>query len=98
MIKVNMSQSVITANVSQNEKCVANVSQQETCVNNKNIKIVKGDTGAVYTPHLDEECNLSWTNNGNLDNPPTVNIKGDNGDATVTPISNLQIEAILGGN
>lgn len=32
-----------------------------------------------FTPHVDEQGNLSWTNNGGLDNPVTVNIKGESG-------------------
>lgn len=39
----------------------------------------KGDTGAVFIPYVDENGNLSWTNNGSLTNPQTVNIKGDRG-------------------
>ena len=40
----------------------------------------KGDPGAVFTPAVDASGNLSWTNNGDLDNPDTVNIKGPKGD------------------
>lgn len=40
----------------------------------------KGDPGAYYTPSVDNSGNLSWTNNGNLSNPATVNIKGPKGD------------------
>lgn len=32
--------------------------------------------GATFTPTVDADGNLSWTNNRNLENPPTVNIKG----------------------
>lgn len=39
----------------------------------------KGDTGPYYTPSVDSEGNLSWTNNGSLSNPSTVNIKGPQG-------------------
>lgn len=38
-----------------------------------------GTNGATFTPHVDEEGNLSWTNDGGLDNPDTVNIKGPAG-------------------
>ena len=47
----------------------------------------KGDTGAAgangvtFTPSVDSAGNLSWTNNGGLTNPSTVNIKGPKGDA-----------------
>lgn len=41
---------------------------------------IKGDKGATFTPSVDTNGNLSWTNNGGLPNPPTVNIKGQKGD------------------
>ena len=40
-----------------------------------------GINGATFTPSVDNEGNLSWTNNGNLDNPETKNIKGPKGDS-----------------
>ena len=40
----------------------------------------RGATGYTYTPKVDTNGNLSWTNNGNLVNPTTVNIKGPKGD------------------
>ena len=42
---------------------------------------INGENGATFTPSVDNEGNLSWTNNGNLDNPETKNIKGPKGDA-----------------
>lgn len=36
--------------------------------------------GATFTPEVDSEGNLSWTNNKELSNPETVNIKGPKGD------------------
>lgn len=35
--------------------------------------------GVIYTPHLDEYDNLTWTNDGGLENPDTVNIRGASG-------------------
>lgn len=35
-----------------------------------------GKDGATFTPFVDAAGNLSWTNNGGLVNPETVNIKG----------------------
>ena len=40
----------------------------------------KGDTGAVFTPSVDASGNLSWSNNGGLSNPASVNVKGPKGD------------------
>lgn len=36
----------------------------------------KGDHGATFTPSVDDDGNLSWTNDKKLPNPKTVNIKG----------------------
>ena len=38
-----------------------------------------GKDGVIFTPNVDEEGNLSWTNDGNIINPPTVNITGPEG-------------------
>ena len=44
---------------------------------NKNeFQIWQGLIGAHFTPHVDELGNLSWTNNGYLPNPETVNVSG----------------------
>lgn len=51
--------------------------------------IQAGINGATFTPHVDAEGNLSWTNNGGLDNPAVVNIKGpagENGEDGKTPV------------
>jgi hypothetical protein len=42
---------------------------------------VDGEDGATFTPSVDADGNLSWTNNKGLSNPPTVNIKGPKGDS-----------------
>lgn len=39
----------------------------------------RGVPGYIYTPSVDAEGNLSWSNNGNLPNPETVNIMGPQG-------------------
>lgn len=42
--------------------------------------IENGDfDGATFIPHLDENGDLSWSNNKELDNPPTINIMGPRG-------------------
>ena len=40
-----------------------------------------GDTGATFTPSIDNNGNISWTNDKGLPNPVTVNIKGPQGEA-----------------
>ena len=37
-------------------------------------------SATVFTPEVGEDGVLSWTNNGNLENPESVNIKGPKGD------------------
>ena len=49
-----------------------------------------GKDGTTFTPSVDAEGNLSWTNDGDKENPPTVNIKGQKGDSGLTA---EQIEA-----
>lgn len=39
-----------------------------------------GENGATFTPAIDADGNLSWTNDKGLANPATVNIKGPKGD------------------
>lgn len=39
----------------------------------------KGDTGPYFTPAVSAEGILSWSNNGGLDNPASVSIKGPQG-------------------
>ena len=39
-----------------------------------------GESGATFTPAVDMNGNLSWSNDKGLSNPPTVNIKGPKGD------------------
>ena len=40
----------------------------------------KGDDGVTFTPSVSESGVISWTNNGGLNNPESVNIKGAKGD------------------
>lgn len=39
-----------------------------------------GPLGILFTPNVDIDGNLSWTNNGELENPPVRNLKGPKGD------------------
>ena len=40
----------------------------------------RGEDGAVFIPAVDTNGNISWTNNGGLENPTTRNIRGPKGD------------------
>lgn len=45
------------------------------------VRGLQGETGPVYTPRINSDGTLSWTNNGdNLPNPTPINIKGERGD------------------
>lgn len=44
----------------------------------------KGATGTTFTPSVSSTGVLSWTNNGGLNNPTSVNIKGPQGERGTT--------------
>ena len=41
--------------------------------------VIKAGGGITFIPSIDAEGNLSWQNNGNLPNPATVKVKGEDG-------------------
>lgn len=53
---------------------------------------VKGDIGYYFTPAVDALGNLSWNNNGELNNPAIVNIKGPKGDGGTVEITSVVID------
>lgn len=87
MINVKVDKTSVTAQVSSNQ----------SKINNADIKLVKGDKGTVFTPHVDDLSNLSWSNDGGLENPPTRNIRGKDGSTNIDVITNMDIEKIIGG-
>ena len=42
--------------------------------------VLDGEDGATFTPSISSNGTLSWSNDKGLDNPESVNIKGDKGD------------------
>ena len=52
--------------------------------------VSNGKDGTTYTPSIDASGNLSWTNNGGLSNPATVNIKGPKGSDAAVTAANIQ--------
>lgn len=54
-----------------------------------------GEDGATFTPHVDAEGNLSWTNDKELANPETVNIKGERGLRGQAGEDGIGIESIV---
>ena len=51
--------------------------------------VFKGNDGVTFTPAVDDEGNLSWTNDGGLENPEVINIKGPKGDPGYTPVKGV---------
>lgn len=45
----------------------------------KSFEVLNGENGATFTPAVSADGILSWTNNGDLENPASVNIKGSQG-------------------
>ena len=59
------------------------VNGQMVTVGGKAVKMpqgVGGRDGVTFTPSVSEDGDLSWTNDGGLANPQTVNLKGPKGD------------------
>lgn len=48
--------------------------------------VKEGLKGATFIPKVDAEGNLSWTNDGGLENPAVVNITGPKGDKGDIPV------------
>lgn len=46
----------------------------------------------VFIPAVDEDCNLTWTNKAGLENPESVNLKGEKGDKGDTGEQGIQGE------
>lgn len=53
---------------------------------------IQGPRGYYFTPSVTTSGELSWTNNGGLDNPVTTNIKGPKGDGGTVEITNILID------
>lgn len=59
----------------------SNETKRQTLYNQMQDDYDKGRfNGATFTPTVDSECNIIWTNDKGLPNPETVNVKGDKGD------------------
>lgn len=56
------------------------------------LYLTPDQSGATFTPSVDEDGNLSWTNDKGLENPATVNIKGDDAKVPYT-YSTTDLEA-----
>lgn len=49
-------------------------------VGSQGLQGPQGEPGTTFTPSVSEAGAISWTNDGGLENPPPVNIKGPKGD------------------
>lgn len=58
----------------------------------------RGEQGYYFTPSVSENGILSWMNNGDLDNPATVNITGPKGDAGVPATIEITSIAVDNGS
>lgn len=70
---------VVTVTLSNGTKSTFNVKNGSKGSNGSNG--TNGTNGATFTPSVDANGNLSWTNDKGLANPATVNIKGPKGDS-----------------
>lgn len=64
--------------------------EEEIIVFEENLKGPKGENGATFTPNVSKTGNLSWTNDKNLENPETVNIRGPQGPQGIQGPQGLQ--------
>ena len=53
---------------------------------------IRGERGYYFIPSVAASGDLSWDNNGKLDNPETVNIKGPKGDGGTIQITDVTID------
>lgn len=53
---------------------------------------LKGNTGYYFTPKVDTAGDLSWINNGGLENPATVNIRGPKGEGGTVVITGITVD------
>ena len=62
------------------ETIVAQISGEESITGKIELEGLKGDKGTTFIPNVNENGDLSWSNDGGLENPQTVNIRGPRGE------------------
>lgn len=66
--------------ISNENSRIANETQRDIYYTGIQNKVNNGEfNGATFTPSVDKDGNISWTNNKGLENPSTQNIKGPQG-------------------
>ena len=89
---------VTTNTLGANQQASVAVEQSAAADSNGNYPTNFGfgiPQGTTFTPSVDDNGNISWTNDGGLDNPQTVNIKGATG-ATPNIVANATVDANVG--
>ena len=77
----------LTATVEPGDEAKVEVGENENGGIHLQFTLAKGADGITFTPNVDDEGNLSWSNSGDLPNPPPVNIKGEKGaDGEIGPM------------
>lgn len=74
--------------VEKNAKDITDLNKDVSDLNERfeEFETTGGVSGATFTPSVDEDGNLSWTNNRGLENPETVNIKGEQGESGASAV------------
>lgn len=67
---------LVVAAVDENGKPIAWATANVSGSGSAGVDGKNGKDGVTFTPHVDAEGNLSWTNDGGLENPAVVNIHG----------------------
>ena len=66
--------------ISNENERKTNETERETYYTNIQNKVNNGEfNGATFTPSVDQDGNISWTNNKGLENPSSQNIRGPQG-------------------
>ena len=60
----------------------------------EHIVVPDGENGATFYPSVSEDGIISWTNDRELDNPPPVNIKGNDGEDGTDGVSIIDIRTL----
>ena len=79
------------------DEAIADLSDSIKTYVSENEEELRGPRGYVFTPSVDENGNISWSNDGGLVNPETRNIKGEPGEAfTYDMFTDEQLKALTG--
>lgn len=81
--------------ISNENSRIANETQRDIYYTGIQNKVNNGEfNGATFTPSVDKDGNISWTNNKGLENPSSQNIRGPQGEAFKIKKTYSSIEAM----